>query len=62
MRYNIKTQRSIFENGKWVAQINANGKCQTYIGAFVDEAEAARAYNEFAINYYGKFAKLDQID
>ena len=50
------------KNGRWVSQININGSCQKYIGSFVDEADAARAYNEFAITYYGEFGKLNIID
>lgn len=43
---------------KWVARINFNYKHVT-IGDFVDETEAAKAYDKKAKELYGEFAKLN---
>lgn len=43
---------------RWIAQIKICGK-QKRIGAFKDEAKAARAYNKKAIELFGKFARLN---
>lgn len=48
-------------NGKWKAGIKANGKA-IYIGSFVKKEDAARAYNDKAIQYFGEFAKLNIIN
>jgi len=45
---------------KWVAQIRIDGK-NTHIGYFPTELEAALAYNEAAIEFYGWKAKLNNI-
>jgi hypothetical protein len=45
---------------KWRCQININGK-NTYLGCFISEIEAAKAYNKKAIENYGKFANLNVI-
>ena len=41
--------------GKWAAYFNKNGR-RTHLGVFIDEWEAALAYNAVAIEYYGDFA------
>lgn len=46
---------------KWKAQIGVNNK-NRYLGIFNDRLEAAKAYNEAAKKYYGKFAHLNQTD
>lgn len=46
------------KNRKWTGQIVINYK-KIYLGSFVNEAEAAKAYNKAALEYYGKFAKLN---
>lgn len=45
---------------KWRASIKANGK-QNHIGYFTSELDAAKAYNEAALKYFGEFARLNEI-
>ena len=44
--------------GKWAARITYNGK-NHYLGLYVDEKEAAKAYDEKAKELYGEFAYLN---
>lgn len=46
--------------GKWIARIRYNGK-NIHIGSFVDEIDAAKAYNTKAIEFRGEFANLNKI-
>lgn len=46
--------------GKFMAQITVNRK-NIYLGYFEDPKDAAKAYNEAALKYYGEFANLNQI-
>jgi hypothetical protein len=46
---------------KWQTQIQLNGKSK-HLGVFTDEREAAEAYNATAIEHYGVFAKLNELD
>lgn len=46
---------------KWMAGIGVNGKTKN-LGYFTDEKDAARAYNEAALKYFGEFARLNSID
>lgn len=43
---------------KWRAMIWLNGR-QKHIGNFIDEADAAKAYDEAALRYFGEFAKTN---
>ena len=47
--------------GKWQAQININSR-NSYIGRFVSEIDAARAYDAAARARYGEFANLNFKD
>lgn len=47
-------------NKKWEVQISINGK-RKFLGYFISEIEAARAYNRAAIKLFGEFAKLNTI-
>lgn len=46
---------------KWIAQI-----CKEYsnevLGYFKDEKEAALAYNEAALDFFGEFAKINEVE
>lgn len=48
------------KRNKWVAQITANGKYK-YLGEFIVEEDAARAYNEAAIVLHGQFARINEV-
>lgn len=45
---------------RWHARIKINGGLN-HIGYFNNEEEAAIAYNEAAVKYYGEFAKLNEV-
>jgi len=45
---------------RWRSEIRLNKKA-IFLGYFVNEKDAALAYNEAAIKYYGKFAKLNEV-
>jgi hypothetical protein len=47
-------------SGKFVAIIYANKK-QKYLGRFINEKDAATAYNKAAKEYHGKFANLNVL-
>lgn len=46
--------------GKWRAYI-VKDKKQIHLGVFSDRIEAARAYNEAAMKYHGKYARLNPL-
>ena len=46
---------------KFYANITLNKKT-FYLGGFIDPKDAAKAYNEAAIKYFGEFANLNKID
>jgi hypothetical protein len=48
------------ERKKWRVKINVNRK-QIQLGYFKEETDAAKAYNEAAIKYFGEFAKPNVI-
>lgn len=45
---------------KWRVRISIN-KCQRELGKFVEEKEAAKAYNHEAQKHFGKFAVLNDV-
>lgn len=46
------------KNGKWLAQIHLDNK-RRYLGRFVREEDAARAYDAAALLQWGEFARLN---
>ena len=46
---------------KWQAHIRANGKSK-YLGLFVHEQEAAKAYNDAASQKFGNFARINNVN
>jgi len=45
---------------RWVAEIRINQK-KIYLGQFKDKIKAAKKYNMGAIEYFGKFAYLNEV-
>lgn len=43
---------------KWIARIRIE-KIKTHCGNFVDEIEAAKAYDKVAVKHFGRFAKTN---
>ncbi len=53
--------KGVRPNGnRWEARIKKNGK-DVYIGYFIDEVWAAKAYNKKAVELFGEFAWLNPI-
>ena len=48
------------DRNRWLAKIDPDGK-QKFLGRFVNEIDAAMAYNEAAKKYFGEFAYLNEI-
>jgi len=44
---------------KWIARIMFNKA--VYLGSFKNEIDAAEAYNQAALKYFGEFANLNNI-
>lgn len=61
MASKYKGVRKYGNNNKWVARISINGK-PVHIGVYNTEEEAALAYNHFAKELQGEFAKLNDLD
>lgn len=46
---------------KFISKISVNGK-KIHLGTFINEIDAAKAYNEAAKKYHGEFANLNIVD
>ena len=49
------------EKGKFTVKLKNNG-ISIFVGYFTDEKEAAKAYNDKALETFGEFASLNKID
>lgn len=55
-----KGVRKELKSKNWSARIYMNYK-EKYLGSFITKEDAAKAYNEAAIKYFGEFANLNII-
>lgn len=62
-KYSSKYKGAVWreQTKRWRCLMRINGK-MTEIGTFKTELEAAKAYNEAAIKYFGEYARLNIID
>lgn len=44
----------------WISRIYVNHK-SIYLGSFKDEIDAAKVYNKAAAEYFGEFARLNEV-
>jgi hypothetical protein len=51
---------AVYNKGRWTAQITVNYR-KIHLGCFDDPKEAALAYNEAAVKYFGEYAKLNVV-
>lgn len=45
---------------RWISRIKVNG-IRIQLGSFVNEIDAAKAYNNAAKNHFGEFARVNQL-
>ena len=57
----IGVHKNISSKKPWAARLGYNGK-KIHLGYYYSEKEAAKAYNQKAIELYGKYAKLNLIE
>lgn len=48
------------QKNRWIVRIWCKKK-KMYLGSFTDKIEAAKAYNEKAIELFGEFARLNEV-
>lgn len=58
MRSKYKGVSPIQRSSKWLARATACGVTH-YLGAFETQEDAARAYDAFAVNHFGEFARTN---
>lgn len=60
-RYGTSRYKGVYwqkENNKWRGHIRIDGKL-FHLGCFIDESQAAKAYDKAAIEHFGEFANLN---
>lgn len=60
-RYGTSIYKGVHKRkNRWLVQIQVDGR-KIYIGSYKSELEAAKAYDNAAINYFNKFARTNFI-